>query len=150
MDIDALFDDNFAGIIDNDSDDEYVSGEEKEEESESENENMIIVLDDDDLILVNEGSTQLETSERRVSNQNTLDPPTTSVHDSTPTTFEEELPQSGSTSTPQEQDSQDQAMKITPGEVVDFMMRRACRNPQAFIILLDLHFSELIFMLLRA
>lgn len=41
-------------------------------------------------------------------------------------------------------------ISVTPGELLDFMMKRVKRNPQAFIVLLDLRFNELIFMLLRS
>ena len=44
----------------------------------------------------------------------------------------------------------DDHFSITPKEVLEFMLKRAKKNPQAFIILLDLRFNELIFMLLRA
>jgi len=39
---------------------------------------------------------------------------------------------------------------ITPKDVVDFMIERARRNPQAFIVLLDMRFAELVFMLQRS
>jgi len=38
-------------------------------------------------------------------------------------------------------------IEISPKEVIDFMIWRAKRNPQAFIVLLDARFTELIFVL---
>ena len=47
-------------------------------------------------------------------------------------------------------ESEEDDIHVTPGELLDFMIKRAKRNPQAFIVLLDLRFNELIFMLLRS
>lgn len=41
-------------------------------------------------------------------------------------------------------------VKLNPAEVVDFCLSRMKRNPQLFIMILDLRFQEVIFMLLRA
>lgn len=47
-------------------------------------------------------------------------------------------------------EEEEEEVSITPSEVVDFMIKRAERNPQAFVVLLELRFHEVILMLLRA
>ena len=47
-------------------------------------------------------------------------------------------------------DEEQHIFSVSPDELLDFMLKRAQKNPQAFVILLDLRFNEIIFMLLRA
>ena len=41
-------------------------------------------------------------------------------------------------------------IEITPAELIDFMMERCKRNPQAWVVMMDMRFTEIIFMLLRS